>query len=143
MARHEALRWAWLDDLAVHHAHRSAPGGIAWALHNVEADVTPNIAQVTPKADLERGYETGKPLRRNRRLIPADTTLRFSAPKRAIAPGGNADQRLLRHAAASPSAPMLKRLTMEEGSGTMFSWPPGACPSCENGAKIAPFLAST
>jgi len=26
-------------------------GGIAWALGNVEADVTPNIAQATPKAD--------------------------------------------------------------------------------------------
>jgi len=29
-------------------------GGIAWALHNIEADVTPNIAQVTPKADQEK-----------------------------------------------------------------------------------------
>jgi uncharacterized protein len=28
-----------------------ALGGIAWALGNVDADVTPNIAQVTPKAN--------------------------------------------------------------------------------------------
>ncbi len=28
-----------------------ALGGIAWALHNVDADVTPNIATVTPHAD--------------------------------------------------------------------------------------------
>ena len=26
-------------------------GGIAWALGNAEADVTPNIAEVTPKAN--------------------------------------------------------------------------------------------
>jgi hypothetical protein len=29
-------------------------GGIAWALGNVEADVTPNIATVTPKANETR-----------------------------------------------------------------------------------------
>jgi len=26
-------------------------GGIAWALGNVDADITPNVRQVTPKAD--------------------------------------------------------------------------------------------
>ena len=29
---------------------RSLLGGIAWALRNVEADVTPNIEKVTPQA---------------------------------------------------------------------------------------------
>ena len=31
-----------------------ALGGIAWALGNVEADVTPNIATVTPEANETR-----------------------------------------------------------------------------------------
>jgi hypothetical protein len=35
-------------------------GGIAWALRNVDADVTPNIATVTPHAD-DKAAEVKKP----------------------------------------------------------------------------------